>query len=440
MSNRPPSGNSLPPGPTRAIDINTTEEAFKAIPDLLEEFGDLVRVPSPSGEADNYLVNHPDMIRHILIKNNANYLKGPGFNRVKMLLGNGIIVSDGSFWRRQRRMIQPAFNKKVIARLAEEIRRCNLDLYCDWQGKAKSEEIIDITETASELSLMVILRVIFSQDLEAIFEQQGGNPFSFLTEDLTRDMQVVLKFRGLMKLFQSIIEQRRENQEERFDFLAMFMDARDKETGEAMTDKELIDELMTLIIAGHETSAITLQWSWYFLANNPQVEQKALAAIQQANLADKLPAFDELEKLDYIKQVVYEALRLYPPVWLFSRKAIHDDQLGDYRIPADSNIFISPYYLHRHPDFWPDAGTYDPERFTEEAEKKRHKTAFIPFSAGPRRCIGDFFAIVEMQIHFALMLPEFTMEYQADTPLELEPFINLRTRNGLKMKLRNRRK
>jgi len=123
---------------------------------------------------------------------------------------------------------------------------------------------------------------------------------------------------------------------------------------------------------------------------------------------------------------------------LFSRKAINDDQLGDYTIPAGSNIFISPYYLHRHPDFWSDAEVYDPQRFTTEAEKQRHKTAYIPFSAGPRRCIGDFFAIVEMQIHFALMLPDFTMEYQADGPIELEPFINLRTRNGLKMKLKKR--
>jgi len=439
MSNNRKIENNLAPGPGNVLDINTTEETFKAIPQLLAEFGDLVRVPSPNEEVDSYLVNHPDMIRHILIKNNANYLKGPGFNRVKMLLGNGIIVSDGAFWRRQRRMIQPAFNKKIIARLVDEIKKCNLELFQSWQHIAEKGELIDITQTAGELSLMVILRVIFSKDLDSIFEQQGGNPFAFLTEDLTRDMKVVLKFRSLMKLFQSIIDQRRASEEERFDFLAMFIDARDKETGEAMTDKEIIDELMTLIIAGHETSAITLQWSWYFLANNPQVEQSALAAISDAHLKEKIPAFDELEKLGYIQQLVYEALRLYPPVWIFSRKAIDEDVLGGYSIPAGSNIFISPYYMHRHPDYWPDAENYDPERFTAESERERHKTAFIPFSAGPRRCIGDFFAVVEMQIHFALMLPEFKMEYQPDGPIELEPYINLRTRNGLKMKLTKRK-
>ena len=439
MSNNRKIENNLAPGPGNVLDINTTEETFKAIPQLLAEFGDLVRVPSSNEEVDSYLVNHPDMIRHILIKNNANYLKGPGFNRVKMLLGNGIIVSDGAFWRRQRRMIQPAFNKKIIARLVDEIKKCNLELFQSWQHIAEKGELIDITQTAGELSLMVILRVIFSKDLDSIFEQQGGNPFAFLTEDLTRDMKVVLKFRSLMKLFQSIIDQRRASEEERFDFLAMFIDARDKETGEAMTDKEIIDELMTLIIAGHETSAITLQWSWYFLANNPQVEQSALAAISDAHLKEKIPAFDELEKLGYIQQLVYEALRLYPPVWIFSRKAIDEDVLGGYSIPAGSNIFISPYYMHRHPDYWPDAENYDPERFTAESERERHKTAFIPFSAGPRRCIGDFFAVVEMQIHFALMLPEFKMEYQPDGPIELEPYINLRTRNGLKMKLTKRK-
>jgi len=427
----------LPPGPAEPFEIDTTEAAFQRIPQLLAEYGDVVRVKSPTREADSYLVNHPDYIRHILVKNHPNYLKGPGFNRVKMLLGNGIIVSDGAFWRRQRRMIQPVFNKKIITRISDEVKRCNLELLASWQQKADEGATIDLTEEAAELSLMVILRVLFSEDVDWIIEQQGGNPFSFLTQNLTRDMQVVLRFRGLMKLLQALIDRRRDLKLTRFDFLTLFMEAKDKESGEMMSDKELIDELMTLIIAGHETSAITLNWSWYNIATHPEVEQCALQQIRSA-FKGEMPDFDELANLGYIRQLVNEALRLYPPVWLFSRKAINQDRLGDFTLPAGSDIFISPYYMHRHAEFWPRAEDYDPERFSEEEEKKRHKTAFIPFSAGPRRCIGDSFAIVEMQIHFSLMLTKFRMQYLDEQPFELEPFINLRTKQGLRMKLSNR--
>lgn len=427
----------LPPGPDSPFDINTTEATFQNIPELLSQYGDLVRVPSPTREADSFLVNDPDYIRHILVKNHANYNKGPGFNRVKMLLGNGIIVSDGAFWRRQRRMIQPAFNRRVIAVLSQQIAQCNRDLYDQWVTQAEHNKIIDVTETAAELSLLVILRVLFSEDLERLFDEHGSNPFAFLTRDLTRDMKVVLQFRSLTRLMQQLIDWRREARPKRFDFLAMFMEARDKDTGEAMTDKELLDELMTLIIAGHETSAITLNWSWYFLANHPEVEQRALAEIESVRTSDGLD-FEALAKLDYIRQLVSEALRHYPPVWLFSRTAIRDDRLGDYHVPAGTDIFISPYYMHRHPDYWPDAERYDPGRFTAEAERARPATAYLPFSAGPRRCIGDYFAMVEMQIHFSMMLPTFHLEYLDESPLELEPFINLRTKHNLRYRISKR--
>ena len=437
MSEKTKSAKRLPPGPAEPFDINTTEEAFQEIPKLLANYGDLVRVASPVRKSDSYLVNNPDYIRHILVRNHANYNKGPGFSRVKMLLGNGIIVSDGAFWRRQRRMIQPAFSKKVIAQLADQINQCNRDLFEKWANLAEKDEVIDLTEEAAELSLMVILRVLFSDDLERMFEEHHGNPFAFLTQDLTRDMQVVLRFRGLMKVMQDLIDWRRDNKPERFDFLAMFMAARDKETGEAMNDKELLDELMTLIIAGHETSAITLNWSWYFIANHPEVEQQALDEINSL-FSGGVPEFDDLAKMDYVRRIVNEALRHYPPVWLFSRKAIDDDQLDEFYVPAGTDIFISPYYMHRHPDYWPDAKRYDPDRFTAEAEKARPATAYIPFSAGPRRCIGDYFAMVEMQLHLGLMLPVFRMQYLNERPLELEPHINLRTKHGLRYRITKR--
>ncbi len=431
-------GNKLiPPGPAERFDINMTEASFDRISGLLTEYGDICRIQSPTRKSDTYLINHPDYIKHVLLKNHQNYNKGIGFDRVKMLLGNGIIVSDGPFWRRQRRMMQPAFNRKVIGKLSEQIQRCNRDLYKQWQQQAEDEEVIDITQAASEVSLQIVLRALFSDDLDIMVEHQGGNPFSFLTEDTSRDMQLVLKFRALTGLLLDVIHRRREQKPERIDFLAMFMDSRDKETDEAMTDRELLDELMTMIVAGHETSAITLNWVWYFIAHHPEVEAKVHAEVDNASYKD-MPDFDDLEQLPYVKQVVEEALRYYPPVWLFTRKSIEDDMIGDYFIPAGSDIFISPYFLHRNTDFWPDPEQYDPERFTEQAVKEQHKQAYIPFSAGPRRCIGDFFATVEMQMHVGLMARHFRLEYVEQPPLELAPEINMRNKQPIQLKLKKR--
>ena len=434
MTTSDPANSLYPNGPVETVDLNADEKTFHKIGELIDKYGDICRLQPASRNSTSYIVNNPDYLKHILVRNNDNYKKGPGFDLVKMLLGNGIIVSDGAFWRRQRRMIQPAFNKKVIGTLYQYIAACNLKLYEQWQNKAENHDIIDITKTAAELSLDVVLTLIFSEDLPRMFDEHGNNPFAFLTDDLTRDLRVVLKFRTMSKHILQLIAWRRETKPQRTDFLAMFMAARDKDTGEAMTDKELLDEVTTLIIAGHETSAITLNWSWYFIATHPQIEQKLLNEIGPAANND-VPEYDSLGRLAGVRQVVEEALRLYPPVWLFSRTAINDDKLGAYVVPAGTHIFISPYYLHRHDTYWADASRFDPNRFTDVASQTRHKTAYLPFSAGPRRCIGDFLAIVEMQAHFGLMLPAFRLEYLDERPIELEPGINLRSKHPLRFRI-----
>ncbi|MFO8025975.1 cytochrome P450 [Thiohalophilus sp.] len=424
----------LPPGPVQPCDLNTTPESFDIIAGLIAEYGDICRLTSESRKSDAYLVNHPDYLKQILVKNHQNYTKGVGFDRVKMLLGNGIIVSDGPFWRRQRRMIQPAFSRKVIAELSEQIKRCNLELLDSWEAKADGNEPINITSEASELSLQIVLRSLFSEDLDRIIAEQGSNPFSILTDDMARDIQLVIKFRALSKIILEVIERRRREQPGRIDFLAMFMDSRDRETEAAMTDRELLDEIMTMIIAGHETSAITLNWVWYFLAKYPDVERKLHAEVDNADY-EQIPDFDDLDQLPYVKQVVEEALRYYPPVWLYTRRAIEADQLGDYFVPAGTDIFITPYFLHRHPRYWSQPEKFDPEHFAEENIREQHKQAYIPFSAGPRRCIGDFFATVEMQMHFGLMARKFRVKLLDEQPLELEPAVNLRNKQPIYLQL-----
>ena len=426
-----------PPGPSKAYDINTSDEAFVKIGELFERYGDVVKIKSESRNNDSYLINNPDYIKHILLKNPQNYKKGLGFERVKMLLGNGVIVSDGVFWRKQRRMIQPAFSRSMIAAQVEMVQRCNLQRLEKWRKIEESGEPIDISFEASDLSLEIILRLLFSDDLDTLLDKIETNPFSFLTEDSERDMRFVLKFRTLMKLLQELIQARRESKKEYNDFLSVFIEARDKDSGEAMTDKELLDEVMTLIIAGHETSAITLTWVWYFMAKNPEVDQAVNEEIIQAGFS-AAPGFSDLENLSYIKQVTEEALRVYPPVWLYSRKAIEADQLGEYSIPAGADLFISPYYLHRNKEYWKNPEDFLPQRFGSEEKKVQHKFSYIPFSAGPRRCIGDFFAIVETQIHVGLMAKEFRFELCDDKVPSLEAAINMRAKDPIMLKINKR--
>ena len=334
-------------------------------------------------------------------------------------------------------MIQPAFGREVIAELTGQIKKLNLDLLARWQALAVNSTTINITEETNSLALQIILRSLFSEDLDFIYEQYQGNPFAMLTDDSARDLKLAVKFRGLTKTVGEILAMRRQSKAERMDFVSLFMDARDKETGEAMTDKELIDEVMTLIVAGSETSATTLNWTWYCLSQYPDVLARVQQEVDQASY-DETPGFEHIEELPYIRQVVEEVLRIYPPVWLYTRKAIAEDEIKGIAIAPATDIFISPYFMHRHPTYWPQPDQFDPERFSEEASKAQHKTAYLPFSAGPRRCIGDFFALVESQLHFGLMARHLTMEYVADHPIELAPEVNLRTRYPITMRLHPR--
>lgn len=437
MASTPSTAPKYPSGPEIAFDLNTTEASFPKVAEYIEEFGDYCLIKPVSRANNTLLINNPDAIKYILVNNHENYAKGPGFERVKMLLGNGIIVSDGSYWRKQRRMIQPAFSRQCIEDLTGKMQKANSQWLQSWQKKAEAGEAIDVTAQVSELSLEIILRSLFSSDLDTLTEQEGGNPFSILTEDMARDLQLAIRFRALRKLVQQLIDRRRESATRHHDFLEAFIDARDKKTDEGMTDKEIINEVMTLIIAGHETGATTLNWAWYLLSQNPAVASKLHAEVDRVVSGD-IPTFSEVSQLQYTRQIIEEALRLYPPVWLYSRTALADDQVGGYHVPAGTNIFFTPYYLHRHQQYWDEPENFKPERFAPETAKNRHKFAFIPFSAGPRRCIGDYFSIVEMQIHLATMAKIFRLEVVDKNSIELDPQINLRSKKNILMKLSRR--
>jgi cytochrome P450 len=234
-----------------------------------------------------------------------------------------------------------------------------------------------------------------------------------------------------------IIAHRRMHTEDRGDLLSMFMSARDAETGARMDDRQLRDEVMTLLLAGHETTALALTWTWYLLAQHPHVEC-ALHAELNTVLQGRTPTVEDLPHLQYTRCVLEESLRLYPPAHSFNRQAIAEDKLGSYAIPAGAHILIQPYVVHRHPAFWAQPETFDPDRFTPERSKGRHRYAYIPFGGGPRQCIGQTFAMTEAQLVVATVAQCYRLRVVPDHAVEMAPLITLRTRHGLKMTLHRR--
>jgi len=438
-----PGEPGLPAGPAEFHTIGPDQQTFAALGRWVPEYGDLFCVQSRDRRDPSLVVSSPEYLKHILLSNHENYAKGVGFERVKMLLGNGIIVSDGEDWRRQRTMMQPGFSRANIARLSEPMRGQNQALRDQWRLLADTGQTIDITTAMSRLGLELILRSIFSSDLDRMVDQEGGNPFAFLAEDTTRDIQTAVRFRNLARLTLGLVADRRGTGERPFDFLSLLMDARDRKSGAGMTDKELLDEVNTLIIAGHETSAGTLNWVWYLLSQHPDVEERLLTELARVTPGDDF-SFDQLMELNYAACVLKETLRLYPPVWLFSRRARQEDRLGEFRVPAGAHIFIAPYFLHRRPALWPDPERFDPDRFDESRSPPVDRFAFIPFSAGARRCIGDYFSFVEMQMHLALLAPRFELRLEAQSslqpsqPITLDPAVNLRTLHSIHLKVRHR--
>lgn len=427
-----PSLQKRPPGPAAPFDINVDEETFHNLARWRVEFGDIIQVEPAKRTAPAFVLNNPDHVRHVLIGNHRNYTKGVGFERVKMLLGNGIIVSDGDFWRSQRRMVQPMFHKSVIAELSIMMQRCNQAKLADWKTKAASGQEINITVEMSELALEVVLRALFSTDLDRLIASKGENPFNLLVQDPTRDLKFAMRFRQLTHHVHAMMSARREDDRKENDFLSMLMHTVDKDNGNHMPDKAIVDEVMTIIVAGHETTAGTLNWVWYLLSQYPSIEAQVH---EEIDALPEQPGIEDLQNLAFTRQVIEEALRLYPPVWLYSRKAVHDDQLGDYTIPAGADIFLCPYLLHRDPAHWKQPEAFDPDRFSVSESQDRNRYAFFPFSLGSRRCVGEFFSMVDMQLHIALLARHIRLLHPSDEPVAVEPHINLRTKHDIMMNL-----
>jgi enediyne biosynthesis protein E7 len=423
---------AIPPGPTEGFDIGGSEESLTRMQDYFARFGDVYRVFAPSRGVYNYVINHPEDVKRVLLANHRNYTKGEGMDRVKILLGNGIMTSEGAFWRRQRRMMQPSFHRRVIEQFGALIGEVN-DKYAErWAAKAARGEAVNLSSDTSELTLEIVLRSIFGTDLERLEQRIGANPFEVVAKQSNRDLKFAFQFRSLGKLVGELIQRRRHAPEEHFDFLSMFMLTRDRETDEPMAEKELIDEFLTLIVAGHETTAAALTWTWYLLSRHPDAGER-LQAEADLSGTDVAMGLNAAESMSFTHQVLQESLRLYPPGWLITRRAIDADELGGFAIAPRTDVFISPYMLHRHPAFWSDPEEFKPERFAGADAEERHKFAYIPFAVGPRHCIGENIAMFEMLVHMRTMTRRFRLTRATHEPIEFEAQINLRPRSNLMM-------
>lgn len=410
---------------------------------LRRQYGDIVRF-RVLGPIFAYVLFHPNDIDYVLRRNQQNYHKGIAHQRFKSLLGEGLLTSDGALWRRERRLAQPAFHRQRIAGFATTMTEATAQMLERWQDYAQSGQAFDIAAEMTRLTLAVVGRTLFSTDVSGEASTVRKNLYIALEHinyELSHftlpervptpgNLRYFRAVRALDTVVHEIIDERRQSGEDRGDLLSMLMLARDEETGESMSDAQLRNEVMTLILAGHETTANTLTWTWYLLAQHPDVEHRLHEELASV-LNGRTPTLEDLPRLPYARMILDEALRLYPPAWGMSRKTVNADEIRGYAIPAGAELAVVQYVTHRHPDFWENPEQFDPERFTPERSAGRPHFAYFPFGGGPRLCIGNTFALMEAHLILAMMAQTYSPRLVPNQRVVPEPIITLRPRDGL---------
>lgn len=424
---------NLPPTPH----INTRELVRSPLSfflTLANQVGDIVcyrPAPEPA-----YLVAHPDYAKHILIDNNRNYSKATYINQMfSTAVGNGLLTSEGEVWRKQRRLMQPAFHQRRINQYDSIITEATHKMLAQWEENRQADKPVDIAKEMAALTLTITTHALFGVDL--------GDDVNLVGQavDLSGDLLEKPRnprFQNGIQIVENIvyriINERRQIGQDTGDLLSMLISAKDDDTGIGMDDQELRNQIITLLLAGYETTASALTWTWYLLSQHPAVFDLLRSEARRV-LDGRTPTWQDLDNLSYARMVFEEGLRLYPPAWVLGRKALGEDQIGGYDIPADSIIALSPYVLHRHPKFWTDPEVFDPERFSLERSSGRHKFAYLPFGAGPRQCIGNNLAMVEAQLILPMVSRLFKLHLVPNQDIKPEPIFILRPNRGILMDL-----
>lgn len=426
---------TLPPGPGQLAELGIDRATLELLRDAALEYGPVVRFVTGSGKPAVF-VEDPELAQTLLVRRHTQSSKGKGFERVKMLLGNGLIVSDGEHWRRSRTMVQPAFKPRNIERMAGCMLEHAAHMAEVWSAAADADEPLELAEQTTRFGLGVIVQCMFGQDVDAFAAAEPGSAFAFLRPDAARDLSMVQAARALRGRIEGVVQKRRAEQRDDDDFLGLYLNARDK-GGSPFSDSELLDEMITLLVAGFETTANTLAWVWYELAQHPAVARRVHEEVLNAH-AYPATTLESVSDLPYTLQVIQETLRLYPPVWLYTRRADCDLQLGDYRIEQGAQIYLSPYLTQRSDRYWSEPERFQPERF-EGIGQSAQGAAFYPFSLGPRRCVGEHFSYLEMKIQLAQLLPRFEPHPLQEGAPDCEFAINLRASDPIHIKLTQRR-
>jgi enediyne biosynthesis protein E7 len=397
-----PNRMRIPPGPIE--EYNPTEDLLWWMSENFTRYGDIYRASIFGRHV--YVVSNPEYCEHILRWNWRNYARsGQVVKRISLLLGKGLIGSNGEFWASQRRMIQPAFTKSSISSLTTPIADTNAELLEAWKQAARSRVKVNVTTDVSRMVLKVTLIAIFGDDYSAVAPH-----FGILAEEPGRNLEFAQIFQHVSKVIHDIVARRRRDSATARDFLGSMMQARDRDSGAPMPDGQLAREAMTLIVAGHETTASLLNWIWYLLSRHPQVQMKLALEVDRM-VWQGAPAMAALAKCVYAQRIIDESLRIYPPLWLMTRKALADDRLGSFFVPAGTEIYISPYLIQHSPNLWEVPENFDPERMALDHATSRHELALCPFGAGPRNCIGELLARTEIQIHLMTIARELQLRY-----------------------------
>jgi cytochrome P450 len=446
-----PTASAFPPGP-KGLPVVGHLFAFRRDPigllqRLARDYGDLVyfRV----GPQDVFLLNHPESIQNVLVTHQRNFMKGRGLERAKVFLGEGLLTSEGEFHRRQRRLAQPAFHKQRVAGYGTIMAEYAVRTREHWQEGAT----VDVAQEMMRLTLAIVGKTLFDADVEAEATEvgvalttvmEGWSRLMSLFYDLLRRLPLPSNRRteqGCDRLNATVlrlISDRRASGEDRGDLLSMLLLAQDEEGDSGgMTDQQVRDEAMTLFLAGHETTANALTWTWYLLAQHPAVESQLHAELD-AVLAGRVPTTEGVPQLRYTRMVLAESMRLYPPAWVIGRRVLNDYEILPYTIPANSLLLMSPYVMHRDPRYFPDASVFDPQRWTPEAQAERPKFSYFPFGGGPRQCIGEAFAWMEGVLLLAILAQHWQLRLVPGHPVEPRPLITLRPKYGMRMVLERR--
>lgn len=405
------------------------------------EFGPVAKLQLPT--FDGYVLGTPKLAEHVLVTNVKNYTKATrGYDMLRMVLGNGLVTSDGAFWKRQRRIAQPAFHRERLAGFGEVMTRAALQMVGRWPAN----QPFDFAVEMMRCTLRIVGETLLSSDVTSDADGVGAAITVALEHLLHRTLHPLAPpewlptrhnllfkkaLRNLDAVVFDVIAKRRSGAVRHHDLLAMLMESRDPETGEGMTDAQLRDEVMTIFLAGHETTANALSWTMMLVGTHPEVEAKLLEESTRV-LEGRAPTMADVGRLPYSLAVIKEAMRLYPAVWTLGRKVMADEVVDGWRLKKGSLVFVSPWALHRHPDYWDSPRAFLPERWSVEDPRRAHG-AYLPFSMGQRKCIGDSFALVEAQLLLTTVLQRMKVTLVPGQTFEPEPLITLRPKHGVQV-------